>query len=124
MQHGYVSFEGKHMHKNVLREIKPEFFKLTADSATKISTNFGIKFPQISSKGDIFVRVDALPNRVYKFSGSNWIEINKSQTDSYLQDEEYIQFLISKIDSGEYDIELLSENEKAQLEEFLKNQKT
>jgi hypothetical protein len=124
MQHGYVSFEGKHMHKNVLREIKPEFFKLTADSAIKISTNFGIKFPQIASKGDIFVRVDVLPNRVYKFSGSNWIEINKSQTDSYLHDEEYIQFLISKIDSGEYDIELLSDNEKAQLEAFLKNQKT
>ena len=124
MQHGYVSYEGKHMHKNALREIKPEFFKLTADSATKISTNFGIQFPQIASKGDIFVRVDALPNRVYKFSGSNWIEINKSQTDSYLHDNEYIQFLISKIDSGEYDIEILSDNEKAQLEEFLKNQKT
>jgi hypothetical protein len=32
--------------------------------------------------------------------------------------------LIGKIEKGEYDVELLSENEKAQIEQYLKNQNT
>ena len=70
----------------------------------------------------MFVRVDLLPNRVYKFGGDNWIEINKNQSDSYLYDESYIQYLITKLDSGEYDIDLLSE--RIQIEEHLRNQNT
>jgi hypothetical protein len=56
---------------------------------------------------------------VYKFDGSRWIEISKTQSNTYLYDEQYIQYLISKVDSGEYDIDLLSENEKTQIEIYL-----
>lgn len=115
---GYVIYEGKMISKDALKEIRPELFRLTADSASPISTKFGIQFPRIANKGDMFVRVDTLPNRVYKFDGRRWFEINKDTVDTYL-DEEYIKFLIDKIDNGEYDIEVLSEKEKDQIESYL-----
>jgi hypothetical protein len=36
-----------------------------------------------------------------------------------LYNEEYVRHLISKIETGEYDLELLSEKEKAQIEDYL-----
>jgi len=124
-EHGeYVTYEGKHMHKDVLKNMKPELFMLTADSTNNITTSFGTDFPKVATKGDIRVRVDVLPNRVYKFDGRKWIEINKEQSDSYLYDKEYIKFLIERIDLGEYDVDLLSDAEKQQIEDYLSNQKS
>jgi hypothetical protein len=112
------------MHRDVLKNMKPELFLLTADSTNNITTSFGTDFPKIATKGDIRVRVDVLPNKVYKFDGRKWIEINKEQSDSYLYDKEYIKFLIDRIDLGEYDVELLSDAEKQQIEDYLSNQKS
>lgn len=117
----YATFEGKHFHINALKSIHPELF-LTADSTTPARSDFGTIFPKSAMRGDIFVRVDMLPNRVYKFDGKKWIEISKEQTDTYLYDKKYIKFLIEKIEKGEYDIDLLSDLEKNQIEEYLKNQ--
>lgn len=116
---GYVQYDGKSVQKDALREMHPELFMLTADSTAQVDTNFGTHFPRIARKGDVFVRVDMLPNRVFKFDGHKWIEINKSQTDSYLYDEAYIRYLVDKLEKGEYDIELLSDNERQQIEEYL-----
>ena len=115
---GYVSFEGKSVSKGALQGLRPDLF-LQVDSGNQSNTNFGTTFPKFSKKGDIFVRVDTLPNRVYKFSGSKWIEINKEHTDSYLYDEEYIKYLINQIELGNYDIDLLAENERVQIEDYL-----
>ena len=115
---GYVSFEGKSVSKGALQGLRPDLF-LQVDSGNQSNTNFGTSFPRFSKKGDIFVRVDTLPNRVYKFSGSKWIEINKEHTDSYLYDEEYIKYLINQIELGNYDIDLLAENERVQIEDYL-----
>ena len=117
----YATFEGKHFHINALKSMHPELF-LTADSTAPAKSDFGTQFPKASMRGDIFVRVDMLPNRVYKFDGKKWIEINKEQTDTYLYDQKYIKFLIDKLEKGEYDVELLSDLEKNQIEEYLKNQ--
>ena len=119
LEGGYVTFEGKHMHRDVLMGAHPEVFKLVADSARSSNTSFGTEFPKVAEKGDTFVRVDVLPNRVYKFDGTRWIMVNKDTSKSYIHDQEYIKYLVSKIDSGEYDIELLSEPEKEQIEEYL-----
>lgn len=118
---GYVSYHGKQMNKDVLRDLRPDLF-LEVDGARKSSTNFGTHFPEVARPGDTFVRVDVLPNRVYKFNGDKWIAVNKDQTTSYLYDQEYIKYLVSKIDQGEYDVNLLSANEKQQIEEYLVNQ--
>jgi hypothetical protein len=120
---GYVLYDGKNFQLEALRSLHPEVFMLTADSGRSITTNFGTKFPDTSGKGDVFVRVDVLPNRVFKFDGRKWIEINKEQSDSYLHDQKYIDYLVNKIEKGEYDPELLSDSEKEQIESYLKNQK-
>jgi len=116
---GYVMFDNKHMHKDVLLGMRPDILKLVADSGKETKTNFGTTFPTIAGKGDTFVRVDSLPNKVYKFDGARWIMVNKDQTNTYLHDQEYIKYLVQKIEEGEYDIELLSEIERQQIEDYL-----
>jgi len=123
LEGGYVMFEDKHYQKEALKSLRPDVFMVTADSQRSVSTNFGIKFPDVSDKGDVFVRVDALPNRVYKYDGSKWIEVQKDRSDTYLHNQKYIKYLVEKIEKGEYDLDLLSETEKEQIELFLKNQK-
>ena len=118
-----LTSDGKHIRKEALKEMRPDLFTIKADMANQISTNFGAQFPKYSNKGDVFVRVDILPNKVYKFDGNKWIEINKELSDSYLYDQAYIQFLILKIDSGEYEVDLLSDNEKAQIASYLSSSK-
>jgi len=120
---GYVSYHGKQMNRDVLRDLRPDLF-LQVDGDRKSSTNFGTHFPEVARPGDVFVRVDVLPNRVYKFNGDKWIMVNKDQTTTYLYDQEYIKYLVAKIDQGEYDVQLLSANEKQQIEEYLTNQNT
>lgn len=112
---GYVKYEDKLIQKDAFKNQHSEWWK----SFNASNSSFGTQFPKIAKIGDLFVRVDMTPNRVYKFTGGGWIEVNKQQTDTYLFDEEYIQHLISKIESGEYDLELLSDSERAQIEEYL-----
>ena len=120
---GYVSYEGKQMKKDVLFGLHPEFLKLTADLNKPINSGFGSKFPNYADKGDIFTRVDVLPNKVFKFDGNRWIEVNKELSNTYLYNTKYLDYLVEMIDKGQYDPELLSENEKAQIEDYLKIQK-
>ena len=119
---GYVRYNDKLVKKEALKEWHGELFAASADSTGQINTNFGTKFPRIAKVGDLFVRIDMTPNKVFKFDGAGWIEVNKENTDTYLFDERYIQYLISKIETGEYDIELLSDQERYQIEEYLSRQ--
>lgn len=119
---GYVQYAGKMIKKEALMGLKPEFFMLEADSAHVSDSGFGTEFPKVASRGDTFVRVDMLPNRVYKFDGHRWIEVKKELSDSYLHNKAYIQHLISKIDNGEYDVDLLSDIEREQIEDYLRSQ--
>ena len=114
--------EGRSIHKDALKSLHPELF-LNIDSERASSTKFGTVFPPQAIKGDIFVRVDQMPNRVYKFEGNNWIEVQKEISDTYLYDEEYIKHLVSKIQTGEYDVDLLSDSERQQIEIYLTDNK-
>ena len=82
---------------------------------------FGIQFPKSATKGDMFLMVDRLPTLLFKYNGQKWIEIPKTTSDSYAYDEAYIDHLIEKISTGEYDPELLSDAERAQIEDRLKS---
>lgn len=122
---GYVEYNNALFQKDALRELQPELFRAVPDSLLGTKSNFGTKFPNIAGKGDIFVRVDVLPNRVYKFDGKKWLEQNKQLTDTYLYDIEYIKYLIDKIEKGEFDVDLLSPQEEEQIKEYLSgNQNT
>jgi hypothetical protein len=80
---------------------------------------FGLQFPTDAVKGDMFLRVDRIPSALYKYNGARWIEVSKSMSDQYAYDAAYIDHLISKIDSGEYDPELLSAAELEQITDRL-----
>jgi len=90
------------------------------DQPRQSNSSFGIRFPDSPSKGDTFVRVDQLPSKVYKFNGNEWIIIDKNSTDNYTYDTAYIDHLIDKIATGEYDPDLLSDIEREQVAERLK----
>jgi len=82
---------------------------------------FGTNFPVDAVKGDMFLRVDQLPSVLYKFNGANWIEVDKALSDQHAWDDAYIDHLIEKISSGEYDPDLLSDAERDRIEERLKS---
>jgi hypothetical protein len=119
----YIEFEGKSMHKAVLHDLRPDIFKIRPDNNGDPNVGFGTEFPQYALSGDIFVRVDVLPNRVYKFVRDKWIETNKENSDTYLHNDGYINYLIDKIGSGEVDPELLTTTEQQMVEEFIKRSK-
>jgi hypothetical protein len=120
---GYVAYEGKHMQREALLSMHPEFLKIAVDSGKQVTSGFGPKFPEASEKGDVFTRVDVLPNKVYKYDGQNWIEISKTSSNTYLYNTKYLEYLIDMISKGEYDPELLSDNERYQIEDYIKIQK-
>jgi len=86
-------------------------------STASSQAGFGTKFPANPQKGDMFLRVDMLPNKLYKWNGQKWIEVAKSTTDRYAYEEEYIKYITGKIISGEYDMDDISKPEQ---EEVLK----
>lgn len=97
----------------------PDLSAVADDGAGKpANAGFGTSFPEAPEKSDMYVRVDYLPPRLFKFNGVKWIEVDKTVTDSFY-DEEYIKFLIDKINKGEYTVEDLSEVEQEQIRDYL-----
>ena len=82
---------------------------------------FGEDFPANPVKGDMFLRVDSLPSVLYKFNGEDWIAVDKTLSDQYAYNDAYIDYLIEKIGTGEYDPDLLSDAERDSIEQRLKS---
>ena len=89
--------------------------ELTGNS---VNAGFGTAFPKTPAKGDLYLRVDYLPSKLYKWNDIKWIEVDKT-TDIYSYDEEYIKHLIAKLASGEYDPEQLSLAEQEQIQRYV-----
>ena len=119
----YVEFEGKRMHEKVLKQTRPDLFGLQEDGKADKQTGFGTSFPEYAIMGDIFVRVDALPNRVFKFNGGKWIEVNREHSESYLTNNQYVQYLVEKIGTGEIDPEILTDSETDTVSSYITNPK-
>jgi hypothetical protein len=112
--------------QNPERTIKEERAKLAAGKIQELpwmgliadnelgrepTSGFGIVFPADPVKGDTFMRVDQMPNVLYKFNGHHWIIVDKNLTDNYTYDDAYIESFIAKLTSGEYDPDMLSDAE-------------
>jgi hypothetical protein len=95
----------------VLGQLEPAADNSPTGTASSVR-GFGVAFPEQADKGDMFLRVDRLPSALFKFNGINWIEVDKNLSDAYAYDVAYIDHLIEKIDSGEYDPDLLSDAER------------
>jgi len=100
-------------------------FKLQADNDTPpvagSMRGFGTSYPINANKGDMWLRVDQMPSVLYKHNGIRWIEVDKQLSDQYAYDTAYIDHLIDKISTGEYDLDLLSDAERTQIEHRLTN---
>lgn len=83
------------------------------------NSSFGPAFPTAPERGDSFVKTDVIPNQMYKFNGDAWILVDKSAIDNYTYDTAYIDHLIDKIATGEYDPELLNPGEQEQVAQRL-----
>jgi len=123
----YYEVAGKKMHKKVFENDFPQLasaMKLHADNldARAAKSSFGLQFPNSAVKGEMFLRVDQTPNKLFKFNGTKWIEVDKDRTDSYTYDRQYILFLIEKLKTGEYDIDQLSATEQELVAEEIKKQ--
>ena len=116
----YVEYEGKRMHKRVLADLRPDL-GIEVDNPTEPEVSFGENFPKHPSLGDMFTRIDVIPHRIFKFNGRKWIEVNRENTDSHLSEDSYIQHLIEKIASGEYDPDHLTPAEQDTIAQFIQN---
>ena len=99
-------------------------YSAIADNSTNVHGNashadFGDTFPVTPNKGDTYLRIDSLPNKLYKFNGNKWIEIDKDSTDTYAYNEAYIQHLVTQLEQGQYDPDLLTDVEREQIQHFL-----
>jgi hypothetical protein len=94
-----------------------------ADNAVELRTapdsSFGSEFPASANKGDLFLRTDYLPTKLFKYNGSIWIELDKANTDAYAYNDQYIEYLIEKLKSGEYDTDDITEAEHEQIAQYL-----
>jgi hypothetical protein len=82
-------------------------------------TDFGPEFPGSPAKGDMFLRTDFKPSRLFKWNDQQWIQINKNATDAYVYNEQYIGFLITKLQDREYEWDELTAAEQQQVEAIM-----
>jgi hypothetical protein len=94
-----------------------------ADNVVELRTapdsSFGTEFPATANKGDLFLRTDYLPTKLFKYNGATWFELDKANTDSYAYNDQYIEYLIEKLKSGEYDTDDITEAEHEQIAQYL-----
>jgi len=93
---------------------------LLDDPRIRTEVGYGTAFPERPVKGDMWVLTDRLPTALYKFNGIKWIETDKGLSDVYSYNQSYIDLLIQRIGTGEYDPELLTDAERSQIESQLK----
>jgi hypothetical protein len=106
------------------RKIEQPNLAAPADNAPTLgkasNSGFGNEYPANPEKGDVYLRTDSLPNRLFKFNGSKWIEVDKSSTDVYAYEEAYIRHLIEEIEANRYDADTLTDVEREQIAEYLR----
>ena len=100
--------------------IKPKSYEIASDLDKQAKAEFGTQFSSNAEKGDLFVRVDSLPNKLYRFNGETWIEIPKDNTTTYLTNEEYIEYLVNEIAAGRIDVNDLTQKEQEEVTKVLK----
>ena len=85
---------------------------------------FGTEFPASPERGDTYVSIDCVPTQLYKFNGIEWIPVDKQTTDSYTYNTAYVDYLIEKLASGEYDPDWLAASEQEQITQRLQDKTT
>ena len=108
----YISFNGKQYTRHALRQSHPE---LRLDFQHEV--NFGPAFPKKSIEGDLFIRSDYLPTKLYRFNGDTWDPQDKDILGATAYSDNYIELLIDMISGNDYDPELLNKIEKQKIQQ-------
>jgi hypothetical protein len=132
----YAEIDGKMVHIRVIHDLFPDVhaainreniaLKLAAAAdnmpVTPKSSNstFGTQFPADPARSDLFLQVSSLPSVLYKFNGTRWIEVDKSLSDSYTYNEDYLKFLVDKIKLGHISVDDLTISEQDQIANLLR----
>ena len=83
--------------------------------------SFGSTWPDRPSKGQLFLKVDIDPNKLYKWNGRKWIEVDSKHVDDTLAfDYEYIKWLIAEVKQGRREFEDLTDVEQQQIKIYVK----
>jgi len=80
---------------------------------------FGRDFPESPTKGELFINNNSQPTQLFKYNGQQWMQIDKQNTDQYVYNAAYIDYLIDGIGTGKYDPELLTDSERVEIEQRL-----
>ena len=83
-------------------------------------TSFGTDRPREALTGDTWIDTAKIPHQTFKYNGREWIVISQDIT----FDDAYIDYLVTQLDQGLYDPELLTTNELDQIEKRLHERKT
>lgn len=92
---------------------------ITDTLTTSGNVNFGLELPEVATKGDLFLKIDSVPSRLFKWAGSRWIELDKTRNDIYFLNTKYIQWLVEQVRNGRYDVNCLTDNEQNQIKLIL-----
>jgi hypothetical protein len=65
------------------------------------------------------VRVDTLPNKLFRWTGTNWMQLDKQLTDTYLNDE-YVEHLTDQVQRGYTDVDDLTVQEQEEVENAIR----
>jgi hypothetical protein len=68
------------------------------------------------------VRVDTLPNKLFRYTGTNWMQLEKEITDTYLNDE-YVEHLTDQVVKGVTDVEDLTIQEQEEVENAIQRRR-
>ena len=66
----------------------------------------------------MFVRVDALPNKLFRWTGTNWMQLDKETTDTYLN-EDYVTHLTWLVKQGHMELDDLTYQEQEEVKSKL-----
>jgi len=108
-------------------DVAPILLQQSPDSDADIADwqpriDFGTVFPENPRRGDLFVYTGEMPTKLFKFNDRIWIVVDKERTDVYSHNDAYIDFLIQSISRGEYDPDLLTDSERAEIENRLRRE--
>lgn len=120
LQRGHKAVPKEAAERPNLKKFNPS---LSADNEIAkeqpVKAHFGISFPGEPEKGELYLRVDYYPSKLFKYNGNKWIEVDKNLTDTYVYNIDYIQYLLEEIKKGKIDPEELSPAERNQIKEYL-----
>jgi hypothetical protein len=89
-------------------------------TANAHSSILGPEFPDTGEIGQLFINTGK-PDLLYKFNGTNWIQVDKATNTSYTDDEHWQHWQIGRLGRGEIELDELTVTEQVAIEEKLAN---